>query len=341
MDGVLAFRSGAWAKNRVALAPMTNCQSHDDGSLGDAELAWLERRARGGFGIVETCAAFVSLDGKAFPGQLGVHDDAMLPGMTRLASAIRAHEALSLVQLHHGGIRSLEPTFTVDRASEADIARVIEDFAAAAARSERAGFDGVEIHGAHGYLLTQFLSAHNTRSDAWGGSFENRARLLLEVTRAVRARVRPAFVVGVRLSPEDFGNAKGMDLDETLRVAKMLAGEGVDFVHASLWDASKRTKKRPESHAVTLLREALPREVLVFVAGTLWTRADAESMLARGADVVALGRSAVLNPDWPREAENPDWSPRRPPISPAELHDRAVSDVFVTYLRNWKNFVRD
>jgi 2,4-dienoyl-CoA reductase-like NADH-dependent reductase (Old Yellow Enzyme family) len=335
----IAFRSGAWAKNRIALAPMTNCQSEEDGSLGEAELRWLERRARGGFGVVETCAAFVSADGKAFPGQLGVHDDAMLPGMTRLASAIRAHESLGIVQLHHGGIRALEPKLTTDTATEADLARVIEDFAAAAARSERAGFQGVEIHGAHGYLLTQFLSAHNARTDAWGGSFENRARLLLEVTRAVRARVRPTFVVGVRLSPEDFGNAKGLDLDESLAVATTLADEGVDFVHASLWDASKSTKKRPEAHAVTLLRKALPPAVLVFVAGSLWTRADVESMLARGADVVALGRAAVLNPDWPLEAKDADWQPRRPPMSPAELRDRAVSDVFVGYLRNWKNFV--
>ncbi len=343
----IAFRGGAWAKNRLALAPMTNCQSHDDGSLGDAELAWIARRARGGFGVVETCAAHVSRDGKAFPGQLGMFDDALAPGLARVATAIREEDALALAQLHHGGMRAVEspdrwsamPSEGVRAATEDDLARVIEDFAAAAARCERAGFHGVEIHGAHGYLLTQFLSAQNERADAWGGAFENRVRLTLEVTRAVRARVRSSFVVGVRLSPEDFGNARGMDLDESLATAKMLADEGADFVHASLWDASKNTKKRPEAHAVTLFREALPREVLVVVAGGIWTRADAESMLARGADLVALGRSAILNPDWPLEARDPAWQPKRPPISPEELRARAVSDVFVKYLRNWKNFV--
>lgn len=335
----VGFRCGARAKNRVALAPMTNCQSRDDGSLGEDELRWLARRARGGFGVVSTCAAFVSRDGKAFPGQLGVHDDALLPGLARLAETLRAADTLGIVQLHHGGIRALEPTLTVEKATAADLARVIEDFAAAASRSERAGFQGVEIHGAHGYLLTQFLSAQNTRSDEWGGAFENRARLTIEVTRAVRRRVSSSFVVGVRLSPEDFGNARGMDLDESLAIARTLAGEGVDFVHVSLWDATRNTKKRPEAHAVTLFREALPREVLVVVAGGIWTRADAEAQLARGADLVAIGRAAVLNPDWPRDAQNASWQPRRPPISPAELRERDVSDVFIEYLRNWKNFV--
>ena len=343
----VSFRGGAWAKNRVALAPMTNGQSHDDGSLGDAELRWLERRARGGFGVVSTCAAHVSEEGKAFPGQLGAWNDALGPGLARLAAALRAHEALALVQLHHGGVRALPSAERwsavasegTRAATEEDIARVIEDFAAAAARSERAGFGGVEIHGAHGYLLTQFLSAQNDRADAWGGSFENRARLTLDVTRAVRARVRSSFVVGVRLSPEDFGNAKGLDLDESLALAGALADEGVDYVHLSLWDASKNTKKRPDAHAATLFRAALPPEVLVVVAGAIWTRADAEAELARGADLVALGRTAIVNPDWPALARDASWEPRRPPLTPEEFHERDVSEVFVKYLRNWKNFV--
>ena len=320
---------------------MTNCQSEADGSLGEAELRWLERRARGGFGIVTTCAAHVSREGQGFPGQLGVYEDTLLPGLERLAAVLREHETLGLVQIYHGGIRALEPRDWVRDATREEIARVIDDFASAAVRSEKAGFAGVEIHGAHGYLLTQFLSALNQRSDEWGGSFENRARLTLEVTRAVRARVKPASIVGVRISPEDFGNAKGMDLDESLALAKMLAKESVDYVHVSLWDAKKNTKKRPEAHAVTLFREALPPEVRVIVAGSVWTRTDAEEQLAKGADLVALGRSAILNPEWPKLAADPSWQPVRPPMSPAEFRERDVSDVFVKYLRNWKNFVRD
>src|SRR5690606_35508424 len=110
-------------------------------------------------------------------------------------------------------------------------------FRDAAVRARRAGFDGVELHGAHGYLLSQFLSATmNRREDAWGGSFENRARLMREVVRAVRAAVPASFLVGVRLSPEDYFTARGLDLDENVTLAGLLADDGMDFLHLSLWD---------------------------------------------------------------------------------------------------------
>jgi len=354
----IRFRGGATAPNRLALAPMTNLQSHDDGTLGDDELAWLARRADGGFGVVSTCAAFVGVDGKGFPGQLGVHDDSCLPGLTRLAERLGADGSLSLVQLYHGGVRApskltgAQPwsasvfheehkSFETPRAAtEADLARVIEQFAAATVRSHRAGFGGVELHGAHGYLLSQFLSrTMNQRDDAWGGSLEGRARLVRETTRAVRAAVPAPFVVGVRLSPEDFGFARGLDLDETLQVARWLCDDGVDFIHLSLWDVHARTTKRPDQHPLPLFRELCPADVRLFAAGQVWIRQDAEIVLEHGGDVAVIGRAAVGNPDWPREATDPAWSPRRPPYPAEDLHARAVSATFVDYLRKWKGFV--
>lgn len=318
---------------------MTNCQSHEDGSLGDDEFKWLARRARGGFGITETCAAHVSRDGKGFPGQLGVYDDALLPGLEKLGAMMRESETIGLAQLYHGGERSDDKRDWVHTASEADLARVIEDFASAAARCEKAGFAGVEMHGAHGYLLGQFLSAHNDRTDAWGGAFENRAKLIVEATRAVRARVRPSFVVGVRISPEDFGQAKGLDLDENLALARVLAGESIDFLHLSLWDCKRMTKKRPDASAITLFREALPKDVAVVACGSVWTREDADAAIAKGADIIALGRSAILNPSWPEHVADPAWQPARPPMSAEDLRARDVSETFVGYLRSFKNLV--
>src|SRR6185503_17028244 len=102
----LTFRTGLTARNRVVLAPMTNKQSHPDGSLGDDELRWLSSRAEGGFGIVMTCAAHVAKDGQGWPGELGVFDDGLLPGLTRLASALRQSGATSIVQIFHGGLRA-------------------------------------------------------------------------------------------------------------------------------------------------------------------------------------------------------------------------------------------
>ena len=354
----LTFRSGAVMPNRIALAPMTNGQSLPDGRLGDDELAWLARCADGGFGLVETCAAYVGLDGKAWDGELGVDRDEDLPGLTRLAARLKRRGALAMVQLFHGGVRATRrlsgeqvwsastwhedaATFEVPRPATADdIARAIDQFAAAAERCQRAGFDGIELHGAHGYLLSQFLSSTmNPRSDGWGGDLVGRARLVREVTRAVRARVGSRFTVGVRLSLEDRGYARGLDLDDNLQVARWLADDGVDFVHASLWDAAAMTKKYGDRHPVPLLRAALPRDVAVIAAGGLWTAADAIALLERGADAIALGRAAICNPDWPIAARAPGWEPKRPPMTRTELRDRSVSPVFIEYLTRWKNFV--
>jgi 2,4-dienoyl-CoA reductase-like NADH-dependent reductase (Old Yellow Enzyme family) len=344
------------APNRVWLAPLTNMQSHPDGTLSDDELGFLAARADGGFGLVETCAAHVAQEGKAWAGELGVHDDAMLPGMTRLASRIHEGGALASVQLFHGGLRASrevsglptwsasaheEPGLVTPRAgTDQDIAGVIEAFASAARRCAAAGFDSVELHGAHGYLLSQFLSTvYNRREDRWGGPLENRARLIREVLRAVRAAA-PSLVLAVRLSPEDFGQAKGIDLDETLEVARWLAAEGMEVLHLSLWRSALPTKKRPEHHAVPLFREAVGPHVRIVTAGQIWTREEAEAQLELGADAVALGRAAIANPDWARLVHGAGEL-ARPPLSAEQLRARALSDDFVRYMRNWKGFVAD
>jgi 2,4-dienoyl-CoA reductase-like NADH-dependent reductase (Old Yellow Enzyme family) len=331
----LTFRSGAVMPNRIALAAMTNGQSLADGRLGEDELAWLGRRADGGFGLISTCAAHVMPEGKAWEGQLGIDRDDQLPGLSRLADRIRRTGALASVQLFHGGLRALgyDATRVI---TPADLTRVIDCFAAAAVRAERAGFDGVELHAAHGYLLSQFLSA---TMNPLGGSLADRARLVREVMRTVRSRVGASFVVGVRLSLEDWGSARGLDLDESLEVAAQLVDDGADYIHASLWDAAAMTKKRPTEHALPLLRAALPRSIAIFAAGSIWTAADAHAVLERGASVIALGRAAILHPDWPRRARAPGWEPMRPPITRAELLDRSVSPVFAHYLTRWKGFV--
>jgi 2,4-dienoyl-CoA reductase-like NADH-dependent reductase (Old Yellow Enzyme family) len=356
----LELAPGRLAPNRVWLAPMTNLQSHDDGTLSDAEHAWLARRAEGGFGVVETCAAFVAQDGKAWPGQLGIARDEHELGLSRLARTLRGHRAIGIVQLFHGGARAPStvsgsapwsastwsedtPGFEPPRAAaEADLRRVIGAFRDAAVRAVRAGFDGVELHAAHGYLLSQFLSrTMNLRDDGWGGDLAGRARLLRECTRAVRSAVPEGFAVGVRLSPEDFGQARGLDIDESLEVATQLARDGVDFLHLSLWDAEKNTKKRPDAHPVPLFRQAVPVRVRLVAAGGVWTRAQAEALLDRGADFVALGRASVGNPDWPRRVVDPWWVPARPPYTVEDLAAVAVSRPFADYLRRWKGFVAE
>ena len=338
---------------------MTNGQSQADGRLGDDELHWLERRAVGGFGLVCTCAAYVAKDGKAWDGELGIDREDDLPGLTRLASAIKKHGSVAMVQMFHGGVRATQrltgeqvwsasefhedgADFETPRAAtEADIERTIAAFADAADRCKRAGFDGVELHGAHGYLITQFISpVTNTRTDRWGGDVAGRARFAREVMRVVRARVGPSFTVGIRLSLEHGGSARGLDLDESLQLAAWLAEDGADFIHASLFRAENFTRKRPEEHPIPLVRAAVPKGVAVIVAGNIWTYEDAAIARERGADIVALARPAIVNPDWPKLAV-PGWEPRRPPLTRAEYGELAVSPAFAVYLKHFKGLVAD
>ena len=351
----ITFRSGATAHNRLALAPLTNQQSHADGTISGDEHDWLVRRAAGGFAVVFTCAAHVSPDGQGFPGQLGVWGDHQLPGLTRLAADLASHGALGMVQLYHGGVRSPsaltglqplsasafdepQPGFERPRpATAADLARIHADFVAAARRCAAAGFAGVELHAAHGYLFSQFQSRTiNQRDDDWGGSLANRARLLRDVARSVRAACPAPFTVGVRLSPEDFGHAHGIDIDDTVQIARWLADDGLDFVHISLWDGRKQSNKYPDRHPLALFRPALPAEVPILAAGKVWTRDDAEALRDHGADIIALGRAAILNPDWPRQALAGPFDPERGPLTRTQYNAIAVGDRFVDYLHRFK-----
>jgi 2,4-dienoyl-CoA reductase-like NADH-dependent reductase (Old Yellow Enzyme family) len=251
----LTLTHGPAMKNRFALAPLTNLQSHPDGRLSDDEFNWLTWRAKGGFALTMTCAAHVQRIGQGFPGQLGIFGDEHLEGLTRLAAEIKKNQSIAVAQLHHAGMRSPKDLIgeapvapSDDQAtgarglSTAEVEQLVEDFVAAAVRAERAGFDGVEIHGAHSYILCQFLSEGlNRRDDRYGGSPENRARVIKEIIEGVRARCRPDFSLGLRLSPERF-DLKLMEIRELAR--QVLAEARIDYLDMSLWDYAKLARRR-------------------------------------------------------------------------------------------------
>jgi 2,4-dienoyl-CoA reductase-like NADH-dependent reductase (Old Yellow Enzyme family) len=173
-------------KNRFMLAPLTNQQSHSDGRLSEDEFRWLSMRAAGGFALTTTAASHVQAVGQGFPGQLGVFEDEHLEGLTRLATAIKARGSISSVQLHHAGNRapkelvgvpvcpSDDPKTGARGLTLTEVEQLSDSFVDAAKRAELAGFDGVEVHGAHGYILAQFLSSDiNQRQDRYGGTLEN------------------------------------------------------------------------------------------------------------------------------------------------------------------------
>ncbi len=347
-DATVPLRCGASLPGRSWLAPMTNTQSHDDGTLGADELRWLEARAAGGFHTVSTCAAYVQEQGKAWRGQLGIADDAHVEGLGRLAQAVKRHGAFGVVQLHHGGLKAALATDRISAdagdgfraATASDLAEVVQAFADAARRAEEAGWDGVEIHGANGYLLTQFLAPDdNHRTDGYGGSLEGRSRLVLEVIDAVRAAVSPGFAVGIRLSPVDGWLRRGLKLADGLQVGRWVAEHGVDFVHLSLGDAAGPPPHEEGPVVATAFREALPDDVVLLAAGGVRERAAAERALAAGLDVVAVGRVAIAHPDWPRRVEDAGWQPAPTPWSRELLRQAAVSDALFAYLGNFAGLV--
>lgn len=344
---------GSPLPNRFALAPLTNVQSNADGTLSDDEYAWLVARGRGGFALTMTCAAFVSPAGQAWAGQLGISGDQHLPGLRRLAEGLRATGTRSSVQLHHGGRRADpaltgganqcpwdEPTKNAVAMTTGEVEAVVEDFVAAAVRAERAGFDGVELHGAHGYLLGQFLDArHNLREDRYGGSLDNRLRVVLDTMQAIRDATGPDFQLGLRLTPE--GN--GIALPEGREMARrVLASELLDYLDMSLWDVFMRP--RGEGHEGLLIDHFtdLPRHgAALGVAGSVLSAADAQWCLAKGADLVTVGTGAILHHDFAaRAAADPTFVARDRPVSRETLLAEHVGPAFVDYLAaGWDDLV--
>lgn len=337
--------------NRLAVAPMTTSQSHPDGTVSEAEGAWLERLAADGYGMVITCAAAVSRSSIAFHNQMSLGDDAHLPGLTALAARLRRYPTLSVVQLCHGGSRAIpalagQPAQSASRyelpsvpgfvppeeLSVAQIEAVVEDFAAAAERAAKAGFGGVEMHGANGYLFTQFISTMtNHRRDAYGGSLENRARFSREVVRACRERVPAGFVVGFRMSFEGAALETGLDLDENIQIMRWLAEDGVDYGHVSHLDLAAPSVKYPAVTALSYIRERIDRRLPLMCAGGVTSRTDAERALSLGADLVAVGRAAIGNARLPaRLAEGEPV--RRTPYAADDLGALQVSPDFIHYL---------
>ncbi len=352
-DTTVVFNCGKQMKNRFMLAPLTNKQSQEDGCLSDAEYNWLVKRAEGQFGLVMTCASHVQVVGKGFEGQLGIFSDIHKAGHKRLVLGIQAHGALAVIQLHHAGMRS--PKELIGEAPVcpssiekygcraldlAEVAELRDDFIAAAKRAKDCGYDGVEIHGAHGYILTQFLSQKiNARTDKYGGSLENRARLIFEIIEGVRDACGTKFLLGIRLSPERFG----MDISEIQWLCQTLIDDyQIDFLDISLWDCFKM----PEEEAYqekSLLAHFIDLDfkgVKLTVAGNIRSGKDVTAILDAKVDFVSIGRGGILHHDFPKKVmEDALFEPIPNPVSPAYLKQEGLSDTFVEYMRRWPGFV--
>jgi 2,4-dienoyl-CoA reductase-like NADH-dependent reductase (Old Yellow Enzyme family) len=314
--------SGVRISNRVLMSPMTTWSGNADGTVSDAEIAYYARRSRG-VGAVITACAYVMPQGQGFAGQIGIHDDRMIPSLKKIADTIHEGGTKAIIQIYHGGRMSpsvLLPDKQPVSASNIpaaygnapvpremtseEIDQTIRAFGQAAQRAITAGFDGVEIHGANTYLIQQFFSPHaNRRTDRWGGSLEKRMTFPLavvdEVIGVIQKHLNRPVVVGYRLSPEEAENP-GITMEETLQLAGALAAKKLDYLHVStmdFWQGSMRdtSNKRPRA---ALVIESLGGRIPVIGVGSIHTPNDALRILETGIPLIALGRELLMEPDW-------------------------------------------
>ena len=350
---ILNFTCGLQIKNRFMLAPLTNQQSHENGQLSDDEFKWLTMRAQGGFGLIMTCASHVQEIGKGFHGQLGIFSDDLIEGHKKLASKIKSYGSLAVIQLHHAGMRSPYEVIKEKAVCPSDskkhnaraltleeVSQLKDDFIQAAIRAQTFGYNGVEVHGAHGYILTQFLSdSINKRNDHYGGSLENRSRLLFEIVDGIRKACGKEFLLGVRLSPERFG----MKLSEIKIISQQLIDNyNIDFLDLSLWDCFKKPEEYPDSNKSLLqhITDLDFKNVKLTVAGNIRTGDDVQNVLDSGVDFVTIGRSGILHHDFPKRViENPNFKPIEIPVSESYLKSEGLGTAFIDYMRRWDGFV--
>jgi 2,4-dienoyl-CoA reductase-like NADH-dependent reductase (Old Yellow Enzyme family) len=325
---------GATLRNRIVVSPM--CQySCTDGFATDWHLVHLGSRAVGGAAVVVAEATAIEARGRISPHDLGLWQDAHIEPLARVTKFVREHGAVPGVQLAHagrkastarpweggrpvtqgqGGWQVVAPSaipFAADHPvpavlDAAGLTGIVQAFTAAAKRALAAGFELVEIHAAHGYLLHQFLSPlSNQRADAYGGSFENRTRLLVEVTDAVRAVWPERLPLWVRISATDWAESGGWDLPQTVALAKILKARGIDLLDCSSGGTLPHANIPWGPGFQVPFAEAVRREagLATGAVGFITEPAQAEKIIAGGqADVVLLAREFLRDPYWPMHA---------------------------------------
>jgi len=324
------FNSGQEIANRFVIAPLTTNSSHDDGTATESELEFVRRRAASGFGATISSATYVEQDGRSWQG-VGATHDGHLSSLHRLADAMRAAGGLAILQIYDGGriarpeligeqclrapsaIASLRPGAKTPRAMTADeVGNLIASFREAASLARKAGFDGVEIHGANHYAVHQFFSPRaNQRVDNWGGSLSRRMNFPLAVAQAVRDALGPKLIAGFRITPFE-AEADGYTLEDAKLLCSELAKLNLDYISVSLDDyrvnrptgetrvydsAVKETYTLAESPITEFARVIAGRSA-VMASGGIKTCADAEVAIKMGADLVAVGRAVVVDPEW-------------------------------------------
>ncbi|MBR1212564.1 hypothetical protein JQ641_18345 [Bradyrhizobium sp. JYMT SZCCT0180] len=316
--------------NRFAIAPLTTDSSHEEGTATEHELEFIRRRAASGFGATISSATYVEQNGRSWQGTGATHEG-HLPGLRRLAEAMHAAGGLAILQIYDGGriakpeligeqclrapsaVASLRPGAKTPRAMTSDeVGSLIASFREAACLARKAGFDGVEIHGANHYAIHQFFSPRaNHRVDHWGGTLSKRMNFPLAVAQAVRDALGPKLIAGFRVTPFE-AEPDGYTLEDAKLLCNELARLDLDYISISLDDYRKSRPQRetrvyngpveenyaPAENPITEFARVIAGRSAVMASGGIKTCKDAEGAIAMGADLVAVGRAVVVDPEW-------------------------------------------
>jgi len=336
---------GITLRNRIVVSPM--CQySSEDGFASDWHLVHLGSRAIGGAGVVFTEATAVEARGRISPQDLGIWKDDHIPMLKRITDFVKSQGAVPAMQLAHAGRKAstaqpwaggapigpdaggwtpivsasalpFAPGYQTPEPLTVDgIGKIAEAFARAAERALAAGFELIEIHGAHGYLLNQFLSPlSNRRTDAYGGSFDHRIQAALDVTRAIRKKWPERLPLWIRISATDWMEG-GWDIDQSVELARKLKPEGVDVIDCSSGGTSPDAKIPIGPGYQVLFAERIRRDaqILTGAVGMITSAEQAETIVSTGqADVVLMAREFLRDPYWPlRSAKALHAKPQTP-----------------------------
>ena len=313
-------------RNRIIMAPMTTWSANPDGTVSEQELNYIRQRVNS-VGLVITGCTHVQENGIGFTNEFAAFDDRFIPSLKKLAQAAKSGGAPAILQIFHAGnkaIPDLIPNTDVISASALktptgsfvdsqmmsralshdEILKVIHAFGETTRRAIEAGFDGVELHGAHGFLIQNFFSPlFNQRQDEWGGSLEKRMRFPLEIVkevkRVIKQHAKKPFALGYRISVEEY-DENGLRIGNSLQLIDCLIDSGIDYLHISLTDIlnSKPVDSVDEKLTIQRVIEHVNYRVPFISAGKIRTPHQALQALAFGLPLVAIGKALVMNPDW-------------------------------------------
>lgn len=310
---------GQPVKNRIVFPPVVCFRyAQEDGFVTPGNIEHYRQIAAGGPGIVITEATAVWKNGRLAPFQLGIWSDGHIPGMSRIASTVRAEGAISLLQIHHAGLLTHEHVSDTAMAPSVDInnprsramtaeetGEIRDAFIHAAFRAQKAGFHGVELHGAHGYLLNQFASTlFNKREDEYGGGLEQNIKLAVDIIHGIRNICSDNFIIGYRLG------ANSPTLEDGIAIAKHLEKAGIDLLHVSHGGSLLNLPRTPKGfeynwivYSGTVIKQQIA--IPVIVVNEIKTKERADWLVENNhADFVALGRPQLADPNWANRVKN-------------------------------------